>query len=355
MKIRSKGIKGRGAAENPPNRFEKTEYIPLFEEKHNPPKIKTSFYKDDSKTIITYNQSPDLHFGASINPYRGCEHGCTYCYARPTHEYLGFSCGIDFETKIFVKENAPKLLKKELLSPKWKPQPIAMSGITDCYQPAERYYRITRKCLEVLCDFKNPVGIVTKNSLVTRDIDLLQELSTYNAAMVAISITTLDPKLCLNMEPRTSQPHMRLKTIEKLASSGIPTMILIAPVIPGLNDHEIPEIIKRASQSGALAANYSILRLPIFVKEVFLNWLERCYPEKKNKIINRIKALRKGTLNSNKFYERLCGDGIYAEHIKNIFDISCKRFGIKKRNISLSVKHFTRIHDEKQLKIFDNF
>src|SRR4051812_22970277 len=225
----------RGAAENPPNRFEKIHLE--RDEEWNPeedPLPRTQFLKDSSKTIIAYNDSPDIGFEASVNPYRGCEHGCIYCFARPFHEYLGFSAGLDFETKIMVKENAPQLLREELSSPKWKPQLIAMSGVTDCYQPVERKLKLTRGCLQVLAEFRNPVGIVTKNHLVTRDIDHLSELARHNAAIVFISLTTLDTELRKLMEPRTSPPAARLDAIRQLSKAGIPVGILMAPMIPGL-------------------------------------------------------------------------------------------------------------------------
>src|SRR5437867_8424447 len=231
-------MKGRGAAENPPNRFEHLalERDPDWNEPDDPAP-KTQFFRDASASIITYNDSPDVGFEASINPYRGCEHGCIYCYARPYHEYLGFSAGLDFETKIVVKENAPELLRRELLSPKWNPQVLAMSGVTDPYQPIERRLKLTPRCLEVLAEFQNPVVIITKNELVTRDIDLLAELSRYDAAVVFVSVTSLDGELARELEPRAPQPARRLAAIESLSEARIPTGVLVAPVIPALTDH----------------------------------------------------------------------------------------------------------------------
>src|SRR5262252_8690683 len=231
-------IHGRGAGSNPPNRFYKRSVVPDPEAADpEEPLPRTQFLKDSARSIIARNDSPDIPFETSINPYRGCEHGCVYCYARPFHEYLGFSPGIDFETKILVKEDAPKLLREELSSPKWKPQTIAMSGVTDCYQPVERRLKLTRGCLEVLAEFRNPVAIVTKNNLVTRDIDVLTRLAEVNAVAVFISLTTLDTDLRKVMEPRTSPPAARLAAIRALANAGIPVGVLIAPVIPGLTDH----------------------------------------------------------------------------------------------------------------------
>ena len=350
MKKKGIKIKGRGASYNTVNRFEKIEFIPDEKEIENSTKPKTTFYSDTTKSIITYNESPDIGFEASINPYRGCEHGCVYCYARPTHEYLDLSAGLDFETKIFVKENADILLKKELSSKKWKPQPIAISGVTDCYQPAEKHFKITRKCLETLLEFKNPVGVVTKNFLITRDIDILSKLAEFNGALAVISITTLDPKLARLMEPRTSQPYLRLKTIEKLSNSGIPTMVLIAPVIPGLTDHEIPKIIESSVNAGAVSAAYVMLRLPYSVKDIFTNWLDTYFPERRNKVINRIKAVRGGKLNNNDFFKRQIGEGIFAEQVSSMFKITSKKFKIDNYKINLNSDSFKN-PNTKQLKL----
>lgn len=344
-------IKGRGSAENPANRFEKIEYVPSEEEIEQGISPETTFYTDNTRSIIAYNDSPDIGMGASINPYRGCEHGCIYCYARPTHEYMGLSVGLDFETKIFVKENAPELLRKELSSSKWKPQVIMISGVTDPYQPAERHFKLTRACLEVLAEFRNPLGIVTKNRLVTRDIDILKELAEFNACSVAISITTLDGELARLMEPRTSQPFLRLKAIEELSENGIPTTVMVAPIIPGLNDHEIPNIIESAVDAGAVRAGYVMLRLPHGVKELFQNWLKRHYADRKNKIINRIRSVRKGKLNSPEFHERMKGEGIFAEQIEKLFKVSCRKAGIDKNRSSLSTESFRRPGTE-QLTLF---
>src|SRR5262245_27700364 len=234
-------IRGRGAGGNPANRFEGLLYAPDPElDPSDSPAPTTHFFRDTSRSIIAYNDSPDVGFSASINPYRGCEHGCIYCYARPTHEYLGFSVGLDFESKIMVKEDASALLRRELMSPRWQPQTLAISGVTDCYQPIERRLQLTRRCLEVLLEFRNPVGIVTKNQLVTRDIDVLGELAKLDAAVVYVSVTTLDAELVGKMEPRTSRPAARLEAIAALAQAGIPVGVMVAPIIPGLNDHEIP-------------------------------------------------------------------------------------------------------------------
>lgn len=344
-------IKGRGSSSNPANRFDKIDFIPDEEFYKDETKPKTEFFKDTAKTIIAYNSSPDINFEASINPYRGCEHGCVYCYARPNHEHLGLSAGLDFETKIFVKENAPELLKKELSSKKWKPQTIAMSGVTDCYQPCEKHFEITRRCLEILNEFSNPVGIVTKNHMVTRDIDILKELAEINAAVVMISITTLDSTLARLMEPRTSQPELRLKAIKQLTENGIPVGVFVAPVIPGLTDHEIPQIIEKAVEAGAKYAGYVMLRLPFGVKDIFTNWLEQHYPGKKNKVLNRVMSVRDGKLYVPEFFNRQKGEGVFAEQVAKMFEISCRKNGIDKNRVNLSTDKFNNPY-KKQLELF---
>jgi DNA repair photolyase len=333
----------RGAAENPPNRFEKIHLE--RDEDWNPeedPLPRTQFLKDSSKTIIAYNDSPDIGFEASVNPYRGCEHGCIYCYARPFHEYLGFSAGLDFETKIMVKENAPKLLREELSSPKWKPQVIAMSGVTDCYQPVERKLKLTRGCLEVLAEFRNPVGIVTKNFLVTRDIDLLSELARHNAVVVHISLTTLDTELRKIMEPRTSPPAARLEAIRRLSQAGVPVGILMAPIVPGLTDHEIPALLAAAAEAGAKSAGHVTLRLPHAVAPLFEKWLETHFPDRKEKVLNRLRAMRGGKLYDSKFGQRMRGEGIFADQIDQLFDVARRKVGIAERGSNLSAAAFRR-------------
>jgi DNA repair photolyase len=336
-------IRGRGAAENPPNRFETLEYAP-DPEAVDPegPARETQFFKDPSRSLITVNDSPDVGFEASINPYRGCEHGCIYCYARPTHEYLGFSAGLDFETKILVKEDAPALLRRELSSPRWKPQVLAISGVTDPYQPVERRLRLTRQCLEVLVEFRNPVVIITKNHLVTRDLDLLGELARTQAAAVYLSVTTLDARLAGTMEPRTSQPRRRLAAIEALSRAGVPAGVLVAPVIPGLTDHEMPAIIGAAARAGARFAGYVLLRLPHAVAPLFEAWLARHRPARKDKVLNRIRAIRGGRLNDPRFGSRMKGEGIFAEQIGDLFALACRKAGIGTRGPGLSTAAFRR-------------
>ena len=343
----------RGAAENPPNRFEKVHLE--RDEDWNPeedPLPRTQFLKDSSKSIIAYNDSPDIGFEASINPYRGCEHGCIYCYARPFHEYLGFSAGIDFETKIMVKENAPQLLREELASPKWKPQVIAISGVTDCYQPVERKLKITRGCLEVLAEFRNPVGIVTKNFLVTRDIDLLSELARHNAAQVFISITTLDTELRKIMEPRTSPPAARLEAVRRLAEAGVRVGILMAPVIPGLTDHEIPAVLDAAAKAGAKSAGHVTLRLPHAVAPLFEKWLETHFPDRKDKVLNRLRSMRGGKLYDSKWGQRMRGEGIFADQIDQLFEVARRKVGIAERGWEMSAAAFRRPGGA-QLQLFE--
>jgi DNA repair photolyase len=333
----------RGAAENPPNRFEKIHLE--RDEDWNPeedPLPRTQFLKDSSKTIIAHNDSPDIGFEASVNPYRGCEHGCIYCYARPFHEYLGFSSGLDFETKIMVKENAPKLLREALASPKWKPQVIAMSGVTDCYQPIERKLKITRGCLEVLAEFRNPVTIVTKNFLVTRDIDFLSELARQNAVSVHISLTTLNSELRKIMEPRTSPPAARLEAIRRLSQAGVHVGILMAPIVPGLTDHEIPALLEAAAEAGAKSAGHVTLRLPHSVAPLFEQWLETHFPDRKEKVLNRLRAMRGGKLYDSKWGQRMRGEGIFADQIDQLFDVTRRKVGIAERGGGLSAAAFRR-------------
>lgn len=340
----------RGATANPQNRFERLQ-VAIDEEfeDHNP---RTEYLRDDSQSIIAYNDSPDVGFSASINAYRGCEHGCSYCYARPFHEYLGYSAGLDFETRIMVKTAAPELLRRELSSPKWKPQVLAMSGVTDCYQPIERKLGITRRCLQVLAEFRNPVGIITKNHLVTRDIDLLRELASCQAARVYLSVTTLDPGLARRLEPRAASPRHRLDAIAQLAAAGIPVGVNIAPVIPGLNDHEIPQILAAAHEAGATSAGYVLLRLPYGVKDVFSAWLDRHLPEAKEKILNRVRELRGGALNVSRFGTRMKGEGEMARQLHQLFHVTAARHGFAdKETASLSTSHFRNPRGQ-QLELF---
>ncbi|MFQ5684206.1 MAG: PA0069 family radical SAM protein [Candidatus Binatia bacterium] len=345
-------VHGRGSGSNPINRFETVELVPEPPDSDEVSSPITQFLTDSSKTIIAYNDSPDVGFDASINPYRGCEHGCIYCYARPTHEYLGFSAGLDFETKIMVKGDAPELLRRELSSLKWKPQILAMSGVTDCYQPAEKKLELTRRCLEVLLEFRNPVTIVTKNHLITRDIDVLKKLVRFQCAAVMISLTTLDPKLSATMEPRASRPARRIAAIRTLSEAGIPVGYLQAPMIPALTDSEAPAIAQAAKKSGASFAGYVPLRLPFVVKSLFESWLEQHYPDKKTKVLNRIRAIRGGKLNDANFDSRMKGEGIFAEQMRDLFQLACTKAGIHDRHPYLTTEHFRRLSSP-QLGLFE--
>jgi len=340
----------RGATENPAGRFERfhtdddTEFAqPLAPDDTDPdgPR-RTEFFRDPSRRALSWNQSPDLPFDASLNPYRGCEHGCSYCFARPTHEYLGLSAGLDFETKIFVKDELPKLLRRELSARRWKPQPVAIGAVTDPYQPIERSARITRRCLEVFLEFRNPISLVTKSALVTRDIDLLSELASVGAAQVCVSVTTLDRELHRALEPRSAAPSQRLAAIEKLAAAGVPVAVLMAPVIPGLNDHEAPAIIEAAARAGARSVRPIMLKLPHGVKHLFASWLDRHYPERKAKVLNRVRAMRGGRLNDSRFHERQRGSGVFAEQTHALFALACRRAGVDGSLPPLSTADFRR-------------
>jgi DNA repair photolyase len=338
-------IHGRGATINPANRFEALHYEleDWCEPDSEPGSVRTQFFKDASQSIISYNNSPDVGFDASLNPYRGCEHGCAYCYARPTHEYLGFSAGIDFESRIMVKPQAAALLAAELARPSWIPQHLALSGVTDAYQPIERKLRITRSCLRILAEFRNPVFVITKNHLVTRDADYLAELAGFKASAVTVSITTLDSRLAQILEPRASAPLHRLDAIAKLHAAGVPVGVNIAPIIPGLNDHEIPKIAEAAAAAGAEFACYTIVRLPLAVAPIFIAWLEHYLPDRKDKILGQIRLIRNGKLNTAEFGARMRGDGPLAQQIAQIFHVSCRRSKLKRAYHGLSTTAFRRV------------
>lgn len=338
--MRDAASSGRGSEANPKNRFARLECEPLEEDLDPAPLVRTQFFKDDAQSIISHTQSPDVGFTASLNPYRGCEHGCAYCYARPTHEYLGFSGGLDFETKIMVKEKAAELLRKELSAKSWKAEPLAMSTVTDCYQPVERRLGLTRECLEVLAEFHQPVGIITKNHLVTRDIDLLQKLAPHNAAMVHLSITTLDGDLAKKLEPRASPPVRRLAALRELTEAGIRVEVLMAPCIPGLTDHEMPALCAAAREAGAMDIGFIPLRLPMIVAPLFEQWLERHLPGSKDKVLNRIREIRGGKLNDSRFGSRMRGEGFYAEQMHQLFAVAKRKAGFKASEFQLSSASF---------------
>jgi DNA repair photolyase len=342
-------IKGRGASWNPQNRFETLEYVRDDEAPPEEGVPRTIYLRDPTRTIIATNDSPDVGFETSINPYRGCEHGCIYCFARPTHEYLGFSAGLDFETKILVKEDAPALLYEELNSKRWQPKVIAISGVTDPYQPIERKLGITRGVLSVLAQFRNPVTMITKNHLVTRDVDVLSELAAYNCAEVSLSVTTLDADTHRRMEPRTSTPALRLEAIETLAKAGVPVGVMVAPVVPGITDHEMPAILKACRDAGAKWAGYVVLRLPWAVAPLFERWLEEHFPDRKDKVLNRVRDMRGGKLYDAKWGVRGKGEGIFAEQIKAIFTVTTRKLGLNEEERELTTEHFRRPSDQGRL------
>ena len=319
--------RGRGTALNPANRFEELSYE--WEESADPaerPAPKTRFYRDS----------------ANLNPYRGCEHGCIYCYSRPYHEYLGLSSGIDFESMIFVKEDAPRLLAAELAKPSWKAETIALGGVTDVYQPIERKVKITRGCLEVMADARQPCGLVTKNALVVRDLDVFQELTRHAGVRVLVSLTTLDPELARRMEPPASAPSARLEAMRTLAKGGVHVGVMTAPMILGLNDHEMPKLLEAAAEAGATTAGYVPLRLPHELGTLFEDWLQRHYPDRKEKVLNQIKNIRGGRLNDPRFGTRMRGEGIFAEHLSKLFALTCRRLGLNKNRQAMERDNFRR-------------
>jgi len=337
--------RGRGADVNPVNRFDRF-HVETDEDAwvdDDPRPLKTTFLSDDTQSILVKNISEDLFFDYGLNAYRGCEHGCAYCYARTYHEYLGYSAGLDFESKIIVKRDAPALLERTLLKKTYVPGPIGMSGATDCYQPAERKLELTRGCLEVCARFRQPILLITKNTLVTRDLDHLVELARHQATAVYLSITTLDPKLARLMEPRAASPRSRLETIRTLAEAGVPVGVSAAPMIPGLNDSELPAILAAAKEHGGTFAMYSMVRLPGSVAEVFATWLDRHFPDRKEKILNRIRAAYEGELNSTLPHLRNRGAGAAAEQLRAMFHTSCRRLGLATRAPELSLAHFRRV------------
>lgn len=322
-------FKGRGAQVKTGNKFLKAHYVsehiegldePLFESPH------TQIFIENSKKIINKIESPDLKGMYSMNPYQGCEHGCIYCYARNTHEYYGFSAGLDFESKIIVKENAAQILEHQIMHKNWQAAPIMLSGNTDCYQPQEKKFELTRKILQVMAKYRHPVSIITKNSLITRDIDILQDLASDNLVHVAISITTLNEELRRVMEPRTASGIKRLKTIEELTHAKIPTMVMTAPIIPGLNHHEIPALIKAAADHGALSAGMTVVRLNGSIGKIFEDWLRKNFPDRFDKVWNQICSLHGGSVNDAEFGRRMAGEGNVADMIHQLFRSSKKKY-----------------------------
>ena len=340
---------GRGAATNPPVRFRRVqieaddEYLEHDDEAQAARRtVPTEYFADTARSIVTENDSPDIPFRYNLNPYRGCVHGCSYCFARPTHEYLDLGAGLDFESKIFVKEEAPALFRDFLCRPDWQGETIMISGITDCYQPIERKLEITRRCLAVAKEADQSLALVTKNALVTRDLDHLVPMAERGLTRVAISVTTLDPELARAMEPRTSTPAARLRTISELTAAGVPVHLMVAPIIPGLTDFETPRILEAARQAGARTASYVLLRLPLTVAPVFLEWLKRVYPEKADKVEGLIRQTRDGNLYESGFGVRRRGRGPIAEQIRNTFAVFSRKYGFEQHPQTLNTTRFRR-------------
>lgn len=336
--------RGRAAAINPPNRFERLHLERGAEDYDDDERraVPTQFLRDASRTILAKNDSPDVPFTFSLNPFRGCEHGCPYCYARPSHEFLGFSAGLDFETRILVKENAPDLLADHFERKSWQPQVVALSGNTDPYQPVERRLGLTRRCLEVFLRYRNPVSIITKNHLVTRDLDLLAELARLRLVHVTLSVTSLDADLAGRMEPRASRPVRRLDAVAELAAAGVPVGVNVAPVVPGLTDEEMPAILRAAAERGALHASYLVMRLPGAVEPIFLDWLERHYPDRVERVTGRLRSLRGGALNDPRFGTRMRGEGPWAAVFSRLFRTQIRRLGLNRPFEPLETRHFRR-------------
>ncbi len=317
-----------GSRIDPPNRFEQVHAEPDYEQFELHPEDvagrderEIEYLSDSTQSIVSENDSPDVPFRYSVNPYRGCVHGCAYCYARPSHEFLGLNAGLDFETRILVKHDAPALLRKFLSRPGWRCEPITFSGVTDCYQPAEREYHLTRQCLEVAWEYRQPVSLITKNALVLRDLDLLAAMAKARLVHTAVSITTLDAGLARDMEPRTSTPQARLRTIRELAAAGVPVAAMLAPIVPGLTDSEIPALLEAVAAAGAHQAGYVLVRLPLVVEPVFREWLVRTQPSKAEKIEGLIRQTRGGRMNRSTWGQRMVGTGPIAQQIRAMFEV----------------------------------
>ncbi|WP_273725873.1 PA0069 family radical SAM protein [Brucella gallinifaecis] len=348
--------RGRGAGINPTGRFEPTtrhEFDDGWETLEDLPAFKTDVQVEKPRTIITRNDSPDISFDRSINPYRGCEHGCIYCFARPTHSYMGLSAGLDFEAKLFAKPDAPRLLERELAKPGYQPKTIAIGTNTDPYQPIEKKWRIMREILEVLEAANHPVGIVTKSALVVRDIDILSRMAEKGLAKVALSVTTVDANLARTMEPRASTPTLRLQAIRKLTEAGIPTSVMMGPIIPGINDHEIERILDAAYAQGAREAGYVLLRLPLEVAPLFKDWLLRNYPDRYRHVMSLVRSMRDGKDYDAEWGKRMRGTGPYAWQIGRRFEIAARKLGFNSKRVPLRNDLFEPIEKGgKQLSLF---
>jgi len=337
--------RGRGAQSNESGRYEAEARVAFDDGWHSLddlPPFKTTVAMDTARKVITRNDSPDIGFDRSINPYRGCEHGCVYCFARPTHAYLGLSPGLDFESKLFVKPDAPALLEKELSAAEYEPKMIAIGTNTDPYQPIERERQVMRGILEVLEKTGHPVGIVTKSALVVRDIDILARMAKRNLAKVALSVTSLDPKLARAMEPRASTPPKRLEALRQLSEAGIPTTVMVAPVIPALNDSEIERILDAAAHAGVKEASYVLLRLPLEVRDLFREWLMANYPDRYRHVFTLIREMRDGRDYDSQWGTRMKGTGPMAWMIGRRFEIACSKLGLNKRRSKLTLDHFEK-------------
>jgi DNA repair photolyase len=348
-------FKGRGSQLNTSNKFLKNQYVEEHEEMLDEPLLsdeKTQIFYEHPKKIINVVNSPDLRGMYSMNPYQGCEHGCIYCYARNTHEYWGYSAGLDFERKIIAKPNAAAVLEKQFMNKNWEVAPIMFSGNTDCYQPIERKLGITRQLLQVLLKFRHPAGMITKNQLIIRDIDILQELAKLKLVHVMVSITSLKEELRLKMEPRTATAKNRLKVIEKLSKAGIPTGVMTAPIIPGLNSSEIPELIKAAAEHGADTAGFTIVRLNGAIGDIFTDWIHKNFPDAAEKVLNHIKAVHGGQLNDSRFGTRMSGEGNIAASIKQLFTMAVKKYIGEKDRFEYDLTAFRRPGEVKQLELF---
>ncbi len=336
--------RGRGAVSNAAGRYEPQGRVALDDGWDNldapAPPLRTEVLKDSTRTIIARNTSPDIGFDRSINPYRGCEHGCSYCFARPTHAYLGMSPGLDFESKIFAKPDAAHLLEKELRAPSYRCRTMAMGTNTDPYQPTERHYKITRAILDVLSRFNHPVGIVTKSALIARDLDILMPMAERNLARASLSVTSLDHALSRKMEPRASTPKRRLGAIRDLSSVGVPTGVMFAPVIPGLNDHELESVLEAARDAGATTAGYVMLRLPLEVKDLFQEWLTAEVPDRAARVMSLVRAMRDGLDYDPKWGERMTGKGPIADAVADRFRLACKRLGLNAPQAPLDTTQF---------------
>ncbi|MBI3511535.1 MAG: PA0069 family radical SAM protein [Bacteroidetes bacterium] len=347
-------FRGRGAQINPQNRFLKQERVMEHYEQIDEPLLldeKTEIIFTHPKTIINKVNSPDL-MGLSMNPYQGCEHGCVYCYARNTHTYWGYSAGLDFERKIIVKENAAEILAKELSNPKRIPEPIMFAGNTDIYQPVERKLGITRKMLEVLLKFRHPVGMITKNALIRRDLDLLSEMAKLKLVHVMISITGVDEEFRMKTEPRTASYKQRFETVQQLSQAGIPVGVMVAPIIYGLNSHEIPEVLKAASEAGAITASYTIVRLNGDVRIIFKDWLKKNYPDREQKVLHGIEDTHGGQINDSRFGTRMRGEGEIAKSINRLFKISKAKYFPEKSKFEYDLSLFDPRAGDAQMKLF---